>query len=34
MEIYGGENADEVVWKGYVTDIEEVMTALDKRKES
>lgn len=33
MEIYGGDNAEEVVWEGYVTDIEEVMMALSERKE-
>lgn len=33
MKIYGGDNADEVVWEGYVTDIEEVMVALSERKE-
>lgn len=31
MEIYGGENA-ELVWSGYVTDIQEVMEELNKRQ--
>lgn len=31
MEIYGGENAEKVVWSGYVTDIQEVMVELNKR---
>lgn len=31
MEIYGGVNADEVVWTGYVTDIPEIMEELVKR---
>lgn len=30
MEIYGGENADKTVWSGYVTDIHEVMEALNR----
>lgn len=33
MEIYGGYNAEEVVWEGYVTDIKEVMEALNERME-
>lgn len=32
MEIYGGENAEEVVWSGFVTDIPEVLEELIKRK--
>lgn len=32
MEIYGGNNAEKVVWSGYVTDIPEVMEALNNRK--
>lgn len=32
MEIYGGESAEKVVWSGYVTDIQEVMEELNKRK--
>lgn len=32
MEIYGGENAEEVVWSGFVTDIPEVLQELIKRK--
>lgn len=32
MEIYGGKNAEKVVWSGYVTDIQEVMEELNKRK--
>lgn len=31
MEIYGGVNADEVVWTGYVTDIPEIMEELVMR---
>lgn len=31
MEIYGGDNADQIVWSGYVTDIKEVMDELNKR---
>lgn len=31
MEIYGGNNAEEVVWTGYVTDITEIMEELVKR---
>lgn len=31
MEIFGGDNAEEVVWDGFVTDIPEVMEALIKR---
>lgn len=31
MEVYGGDNAEEVVWTGFVTDIPEVMKALIKR---
>lgn len=34
IEIFGGDNAEEVVWEGYITDIDEVMTALNKRKEN
>ena len=30
MEIYGGDNADQVVWSGYVTGIHEVMEALNR----
>lgn len=33
MEIYGGENAETVVWSGYATDIPEIMNELNKRKE-
>lgn len=32
MEIYCGESAEKVVWSGYVTDIQEVMEELNKRK--
>lgn len=32
MEIYGGENAEKVVWSGFVTDIPEVLEELIKRK--
>ena len=32
MEIYGGENAEKLVWSGYVTDIQEVMEELNKRQ--
>lgn len=32
MEVYGGENAEEVVWSGFVTDIPEVLEELIKRK--
>lgn len=32
MEIYGGNNAEKVVWSGYVTDIPEVLDGLNKRK--
>lgn len=32
MEIYGGENAEEVVWSGFVTDIPEVLEELIKRQ--
>lgn len=31
MEIYSGDNADQVVWSGYVTDINEVMEKLNKQ---
>lgn len=31
IEIFGGDNAEEVVWTGFVTDIPEVMDALIKR---
>lgn len=34
MEIFGGDNAEEVVWTGFVTDIPEVMDALIKRSET
>ena len=32
MEIYGGENAEKVVWSGFVTDIPEVLDGLNKRR--
>lgn len=32
MEIYGGEDAEEVVWSGFVTDIPEVLEELNKRQ--
>lgn len=32
MEIYGGENAEEVVWSGFVTDIPKVLEKLIKRQ--
>ena len=32
MEIYGGEDAEEVVWSGFVTDIPEIIEELNKRK--
>lgn len=31
MEIYGGNNAEGVVWTGFVTDIPEIMEELIKR---
>lgn len=31
MEIYDGDNANQVVWSGYVTDIHEVMEALNRK---
>lgn len=31
MEIFGGDDAGEVVWTGFVTDIPEVMSELIKR---
>lgn len=31
MEIFGGDNAEEIVWSGFVTDIPEVMDTLTKR---
>lgn len=31
MEIFGGDNAEEIVWTGFVTDIPEVMETLTKR---
>lgn len=34
MEIYGGENAEEVVWSGFVTDIPEVLEELIKRQQN
>lgn len=33
MKIYDGDNAEEIVWEGYVTDIKEVMEALNERME-
>lgn len=32
MEIYDGDNGEKLVWSGYVTDIQEVMEELNKRK--
>lgn len=32
MEIYSRDNTDQVAWSGYVTDIHEVMEALDNRE--
>ena len=32
MEIYGGDNAEKVVWSGFVTDIPEVLDGLNKRR--
>lgn len=32
MEIYSGEDAEKIVWSGYVTDIHEVMEELNKRQ--
>lgn len=32
MEIYGGDNAEKVIWSGYVTDILEIMEELNKRE--
>lgn len=31
MEIFGGDNAEEVVWTGFITDIPEVMETLTMR---
>lgn len=31
IEIYGDENAERVVWSGYVTDIKEVIEELNRR---
>lgn len=31
MEIYGGDNAEKVIWTGFVTDIPEIMEELNKR---
>lgn len=34
MEIYGGNNAEEIVWSGFTTDIPEIMEELIKRNVS